>query len=299
MQPISTIQSSIDYIEQHLKERLTAHELAAMAGYSTYHFYTLFNHYTGSPVMDYINKRRLQHALWEIRQGKKIIDAAFEYGFETHAGFTKAFKRCFGSPPSLYSLHCPRSLPPKPNLSKLLSKKVGGTLLQPKMIKSETVFAIGYEFIFQEKEILFTRDAPAFWSKEGLDDGHVEAKLYEILSPIKHGEYCINIRKNKNQFVYLFALSCEAEEAIPDGMKALTLPPADYAVFKTPLVPPSEFTASITGTWNYILEEWLPSSGYEVDERHYDFELYDELCHSWVYDKVCMYIYLPLLAKEV
>ena len=39
------------------------------------------------------------------------LEVAVEYGFETHAGFTRAFKRAFGSPPSLYCLHVPACPP--------------------------------------------------------------------------------------------------------------------------------------------------------------------------------------------
>lgn len=37
----------------------------------------------------------------DIILGKKIIDTAFQYGWESHAGFTKAFKQEFGISPSL------------------------------------------------------------------------------------------------------------------------------------------------------------------------------------------------------
>jgi len=83
------IQESIDYIEANLKTDLTAQELADNAGFSQYHYYRLFQLATGMPVMQYIVRRKLLNALYEISQGNKIIDAALEYGFNTHAGFTK------------------------------------------------------------------------------------------------------------------------------------------------------------------------------------------------------------------
>jgi len=96
------IQNSLDYIEAHLKSDITAQELADDAGFSLYHFYRVFHMYTGMPVMQYVLRRRLVHAAFAIRTGEKNIDAALEYGFDTYAGFYKAFRRELGCTPSEY-----------------------------------------------------------------------------------------------------------------------------------------------------------------------------------------------------
>ena len=48
------IQASIDYIEEHLKDELTAEALASIAGFSVYHYSRVFHAYVGKPVMEYI-----------------------------------------------------------------------------------------------------------------------------------------------------------------------------------------------------------------------------------------------------
>jgi AraC family transcriptional regulator len=106
IQQLLLLQQVIDYIEEHIKDEIAPESLATMTGYSPYHFYRVFQKYTGYTLMDYVVKRRLQYALHELVNGKKVIQIAMDYGFETHAGFTKAFKKCFGSPPSLYKIHC-------------------------------------------------------------------------------------------------------------------------------------------------------------------------------------------------
>ncbi|MDG5788018.1 GyrI-like domain-containing protein [Evansella sp. AB-P1] len=62
----------------------------------------------------------------------------------------------------------------------------------------------------------------------------------------------------------------------------------------TPPVGDDDFVASIQGTWKYILEEWFPSSGYEIDDTKLDFEFYDERCHPWEFDKFSMEIHVPI-----
>lgn len=97
-----SIQNSLDYIEDNLKTPITAMELSEQAGYSLFHYYRLFQSAVGLPVMQYILRRRLIHAIYEIRCGHKRIDVILEYGFETYAGFYKAFRREFECTPSTF-----------------------------------------------------------------------------------------------------------------------------------------------------------------------------------------------------
>lgn len=94
------IQNSLDYIEENLQAEISAAELAEMAGFSLFHYYRLFQQATGLPVMQYIQRRRLLHGVYAMKQGSSKIDAALAFGFDTYAGFYKAFCREFGSTPS-------------------------------------------------------------------------------------------------------------------------------------------------------------------------------------------------------
>lgn len=299
MDYIELIQKTIDYIDEDIHREITVDKLASIAGFSTYHYYRVFSSFVGLSVMEYVTKRKLQFALFELQEGKKIIDIAMDYGFETHAGFTKAFKRCFGYPPSLYRLHAPKNLPPKIILSNLITNKTGGIIMEPKIIERESFKVVGFEFKNNLKNILHTRDIPAFWSQRGLSDGKCESKLYNTLKPSKHGEYCICINPDMDtdDFSYILGVGVEDFHLATDEMYKLEVPAATYAVFTTPLVNEADFVSSIQGTWKYILEEWFPTSGYEIDDSKLDFEFYDEKCHPWQYDKISMEIYIPIKHK--
>ena len=106
MQANSSIQSGLEYIDQNLKTIITAEELANMAGYSVWHYCRVFAHATGMTVAYYICKRRVDSALFEIANGRRAIDVIPEYGFDTYAGFYKAFVRMYGCSPKKYlALH--------------------------------------------------------------------------------------------------------------------------------------------------------------------------------------------------
>lgn len=98
----SVIQQSLDYIEDNLKAEITAAELAEMAHLSLFYYYRVFQQVTGLPVMQYIQRRRLLHGVCAMKQGSGKLDAALNHGFDTYAGFYKAFCREFGSTPSDY-----------------------------------------------------------------------------------------------------------------------------------------------------------------------------------------------------
>lgn len=96
------IETSLEYISHHLKTDITVEELAANVNYSAGHFCRMFAQTMDFTVAHYILKCRIDHALIEISSGRKAVDVAFEYGFNTYAGFYKAFIRMYGCSPKQY-----------------------------------------------------------------------------------------------------------------------------------------------------------------------------------------------------
>lgn len=98
--------SCIQYIENNITEKLTAECIAHEMGYSVYHFLRIFKEQTGISLMEYVKDRKLFSAASEIVYGRKIIDIAVEYGYETHSGFTKAFRKKYGFSPAFLHAIC-------------------------------------------------------------------------------------------------------------------------------------------------------------------------------------------------
>lgn len=101
----SDIEKALSFIEDHLKQEYTLAELANYIGYSPFYFSREFHSQVGMPVMAYIRKRRLLSAADGVNDGGKILDIAIEYGFDTCAGFTRAFLHEFGCGPRQYRKH--------------------------------------------------------------------------------------------------------------------------------------------------------------------------------------------------
>ena len=92
----------VQYIDAHIKDDITVTEIADMAGYSAHHIYKVFKVYSPYPVMEYIRRKKLFSAANEMYTGRKLYDIALDYGYETPAGFYKAFKSVFGCSPREY-----------------------------------------------------------------------------------------------------------------------------------------------------------------------------------------------------
>lgn len=101
---VLAVQRMQDYIEENLDEHVSMAELSCAAGFSPWYSYRLFQRFTGLTPPCYIRRLRLARAAMKLKGGStKVIDAAFDLGFETADGFTRAFYREFGMLPSEYA----------------------------------------------------------------------------------------------------------------------------------------------------------------------------------------------------
>ncbi|SFS14185.1 AraC family transcriptional regulator [Microbacterium sp. cf046] len=89
------------HCEQHLDERLTLRELAAIAGFAPHHFHRIFRHVTGEAPKEYLRRLRLERAVYRLKGSPdNVLRIALESGYATHETFTRAFVRQFDMSPS-------------------------------------------------------------------------------------------------------------------------------------------------------------------------------------------------------
>ena len=101
---ILAVQRMQDYIKEHLDEKIVLSELSNVSLFSPWYSYRLFQEYTGLTPADYIRRLRLAKAALRIKnEHTRMIDAAFDLGFGSVDGFTRAFTREFGMCPSTYA----------------------------------------------------------------------------------------------------------------------------------------------------------------------------------------------------
>ncbi|AZD20855.1 Transcriptional regulator, AraC family [Pseudomonas chlororaphis subsp. aurantiaca] len=100
----------LEHIDQHLDQPLELAELAQVAHFSPFHFHRLFTAWVGETLGDYLRRRRLACAAYQLASHPEmsILEVALEVGFSSGEAFSRAFKQHFSVTPSTW-----RSTEPK------------------------------------------------------------------------------------------------------------------------------------------------------------------------------------------
>ncbi|MBQ2708419.1 MAG: helix-turn-helix transcriptional regulator [Clostridia bacterium] len=98
------VTKALGYIDRSFRSGdMTIEAIAAKAGFSTDYFNRIFRAHTGFSVMEYVRFRRLSDAAVRLRQsGAGVLDIGLAVGYDSHDGFTRAFKAQYGKTPSEY-----------------------------------------------------------------------------------------------------------------------------------------------------------------------------------------------------
>ncbi|MDL2220764.1 AraC family transcriptional regulator [Eubacteriales bacterium OttesenSCG-928-N14] len=93
-----------NYVTQNLHRQITVQEVATAFGYSPRHLDRIFVHYTGRTLSKHIRLMRLTDAAKQLAADGEhnVLDVALNHEFDSHEGFTKAFKSAFGISPKVY-----------------------------------------------------------------------------------------------------------------------------------------------------------------------------------------------------
>jgi len=273
---IDILQEMLQYIDENIKEKLSVEKLAARAGFSPYHFCRVFQWEVGYSIMEYVRNRRLFFAASEFNSGRRIIDIAIDYGFETYSGFARAFRRYFSCSPDVYRIYASYNVPKLPVLEKNKQYVRGGIIMEPMIMKKDAIkiagFALKTTTIGGQNKI----EIPKFW-QEYINNGR-RNKLHSenfVKRPIDFGASFMT-NPEDDEFVYVIGVEVKEGYEVSNEYHVCTIPEALYAVFSTPPVDEADFTKEIQGTEGYIFSEWFPNSGYEFADGKVDFELYDD-----------------------
>ena len=101
---ILAVQKMQDYIEAHLTEEITLAALADCCNFSPWYAHRLFRENTSYAPAEYIRRMRLAKSALRLKtEQAKIIDVAFDLGFSSVDGYTRAFRKEFGINPGEYA----------------------------------------------------------------------------------------------------------------------------------------------------------------------------------------------------
>ena len=264
------------YIETHLKEPITLHDLALAAGYSPWHSARIFKQATGYAPFEFIRTLRLTRAAELLRENGdiRVIDVAFDFVFDSQEGFTRAFSRQFGLPPLRYRKSDPsdplsgHSFLPPSAYEYYRRKQKGEMDMKDKPL---TVFVQVVER--PARKLILKRAKNASHYFDYCEE--VGCEIWNELSQIKQALYePIGMwlpDEFRPQGTSYYAQGVEVPETydgeIPDGYELISLPPCKMMVFQGPSYEDAKFEDAIESLWEVM-------AGY--DPRLYGYEWADQ-----------------------
>ena len=262
---VEAVQRMQDYIATHLDETITMADLARVSRYSPWYSYRLFSVLLHMTPAVYIRRLRLSESALRLRDEKvKIIDVAFDFGFESVDGYQRAFYKEFGCNPYEYST-CPTPI--------YLFKPYGIKYIRRKekrdMNEVKSVFVQVIEK--PERNVIIKRGIAATHYFEYCEE--VGCDVWGLLCSIKSisGEsVCLwlpsqYILPGTSEYVQGVEVTTDYAGNIPVGFDVITLPKCKYLMFKGEPFEEENFEDAIREVWEAI-EKYDPSLvGYAWD----------------------------------
>ncbi len=280
----------MDHIGARLDGELPLRELARVACFSPFHFHRIFAALTGETVGGHIRRRRLERAAGCLagNQAMSVIEIALNAGFASPAAFARAFKGHFGMSATAWRQGGYRTW----RNPGIVQRKPGQALRKPGKDKSHgqgyTPAVNGQRTTRQrrmtmkveikqlpEYHVAYMRHigpygpaVSAHWKKFNRWAGARDLSgAGSVKLGISHDDPSITPPEKCR---YDACVSVPREFKPGPGVNLADIPGGKYAVMRF-----SGGDREISPAWTSIYRDWLPSSGYQCDDRPC-FELYSD-----------------------
>lgn len=254
---IKAVNTMMDFMEEHYREELSLKRIANSCGYSPCYASRLFKQLTGKAVFEHLRALRLTSAALRLRDEEhRVIDIAFDFHFNSHEGFTKAFSKQFGITPKHYA----RQTPP---IKLFMPYRVNDPDKNPK----------GVDSMSDKKEIrtvfvqVVDREARKFIIRRGIKATHyfeyceeVSCDIWGILTSVKGalnepmGVWLPDnmIKQETSRYAQGVEVPLDFEGEIPEGCEIIELPKCRMMIFQGQPYDDENFEVAIQEVWEAI-----------------------------------------------
>ena len=249
------------YIESHFAEAISLESVAAACGISRFHLARAFGLATGLSVMRYARARRLSEAARVLSRGAPdILSVALDAGYGSHEAFTRAFREQFGVTPD-----AARQVGALENLTLMEPLKMPNAssvaIEEPRRDSGEALLIAGLRARYADGSV---EGIPMQWQRFGPHiagiPGRVDGKAYGVCCAFD----------GAGQFDYICGVAVSSLAGLPPELTGVRIPARKYLVFRHP-----GHVSGIHATWQAIMADWLPRSGYRMVNAP-NFERYPE-----------------------
>lgn len=232
------------YIDDNLENKIDYKTLAKIMGVNSYTMQRVFSLISGIPLSEYIRKRRLSNAGYDLYETNvKIMDLAIKYQYDNATSFSRAFEGFHGIKPS--QVNKVTKLKNFPRLT--FNEEIEVTNeLEYRIIEKDKLILYGIGIKTNNKEISI--DAPNFFKE-------IESINKEKYGKIKFGmiTYEDELREYCNGYYVLY------EKQI-DNFEKVIIPKSKWLIFRIN----SQNAKDIQEMSHKFYLEFLPSCKYNL-----------------------------------
>ncbi len=262
MDSLKGMNDALGYIEENLTDTIDFKEVARLALCSEYHFQRMFSFLAGVSLSEYIRRRRLTLAAFELNNSNaRVIDMAIKYGYSSADSFARAFQSLHGILPS-EAKFSGQSLKAYPRMTFQLSIK-GGNEMNYRIIEKGPFIIVG---IKKRVPIIFNGVNPeiaAMW--QSLNEKIItQIKGLSNVEPTGLISASVNFSEGRmeEEGELDHYIGAATTSQCPENLEMLEVSASTWAVFEA--VGP--FPHTLQNVWGRIYSEWFPSSNYEQAE---------------------------------
>ena len=234
-----------EYIDNHLEEEIEYNELAKILGVNVYTLHRLFTMVAGISLSEYIRKRRLSMAGYDLYEGNsRIIDIAIKYQYESATSFSRAFEKFNGIKPSQVNKETKLKNYPRIVFNEEINKT---SELNYEIISLDEIHLYGVGIPTNNDQI--GQDAPRFFRD-------TEEKYINKYGRVIYGMVTYNEERAEVQKYY-----CLYEQEIIE-FEHIVIPPSKWLRF----IINSQDAVEIQDLSHRFYQEFLPSVKYNLKE---------------------------------
>ncbi len=259
MDALERMNQALAYIEEALADEIDFKQVERLALCSEYHFRRMFSFLAGVSLSEYIRRRRLTLAAFELAQRHVlVIDVALKYGYNSPDSFTRAFQSFHGVTPT-EARNTGQPLKAYPQMTFQLTIK-GGSEMKYRIVEKEAFGLVG---IMKRVPLIYAGVNPAIASMwQSLDEGTINTlKALSNVEPVGLISASTNFSEGRldgGELDHYIGVATTKEH--PENLTRLEVAASTWAVFES--IGP--FPETLQNIWGRIYAEWFPSSGYEL-----------------------------------
>lgn len=283
MDSFKAFERVVEYLENVIAcaDEIDYSVVSRAAGCPASLFQRIFIYITGVNIAEYVRRRRLTLAGYDIKNGgEKIIDIAVKYGFNSHATFTRAFTEFNKVSPSDIR-KAGAKLIEYPRISFTNMRIVGGKRIMAELKKIEYSDYSARKIAGMLKTTSFQKAGEECWGaafKEGVFEGLAEIEGWvckDMDGYIGLGHMSKFV--GKDNFQYVIGKFVEPDAPVPEKLYTEMIPAGTVAKIWIE----ADNLNDIIDCAYLICSEAIEKTGYKIDHDNFYW------CDVYTYERYC------------